>query len=362
MVESRDEDTLISTVLRQHQEAMNARDMADAFCERQVVCVEAVRTGLREAEWNSRRDQVQSNRMHSVENRVHVLEQHCAAAQATRDSLQSDLENTTHALAEVTAKNLGMQTRIKQVEAAHIDCLAENAHAQHTIGVLEKFESWKARKERERTNAKGNLDLAQDVCESQITRLSKALFNEKAKCDEDLRVMQREVQQLRSHFEERQAETHSALNKQAVEKQRLAAEVDSIAAVEKRRLEEVYQQRCALMQKDADSARQRLEEAAQTAESHLELYRLELQQSFHARARLAQAASQTAMEKEHIATVQKRHQAERWGKHADWIRAKHKMALVTRGKYIPNDIPPPCCHLPQQEVKQVILYQTSGET
>jgi len=355
--EANDEDKFIAAVLRQHQEAMNARDVADTLCERQVQCVQDVRTGISEVEWNMRRDEVESNEIHSIENRVRVLEQHCTDAQATRDSLQSDLDKMGHDLAEVTARNLGTQARIKQIEAAHGDCLAENARAQHTLGPLQKFDTWKKIKEHERTNAQDSLYRAQDACEAQIMRLSKAIADERAKCDEDLRGMRREVQELESRFEERQAETQGALNKQAAEKQRLAAEADSIAAVEKRRFEDLCHKRCAVMQRDAELARQRLEEAAKAAELNLELYRQELRQSFRARARLAQAASTTAVENEQQVTVQKRQQAERWSKHADYLRVKHKAATMTHGKYIPGDIPAPCCRL----ARQVILYQTSGE-
>lgn len=337
---ARNERDVVSTVLRQHEEALVAREMADALCEREAQCAQSVRKSITELERSLRSAHLHNGEVESIASRVQMLEHRCADAQLARDTLQNDLDKLTQALTEATAKNFGSQASIKQIEVRHSECLAENARAQQILGPLQSFESWKTKKEFERSSAEENLARAKASSEAQIRKLSDTIVNAKAKCQSDLSAMQKEVQQLEDQLEERRVETRSALEKQAADQQRVLDEQQRWAISEKKLLDELVQQRAASLQKEADVATKRLEEMAKTAEKNLNSQRKELSETFQARAKAAQAASASVVEQERQAIEKARQRADQWRKHAANIREKHQMTAMTRGKYILGDSSP----------------------
>jgi len=167
--EAGSEDRCLDIALRQSEKAFDIRGRVDAQCDREEHCIRCLRVAISEIE----RDKARECR-HEAPQVPGAYEQ-LAVLEAQQAEMEAELESVSHSLAESTARNMGTQAKVEELEKAISEEIITDKAAMAQLGVIGDLGKFKLAKERER-------HLADEKLES----LQAHFMAEKDKLEEDL--------------------------------------------------------------------------------------------------------------------------------------------------------------------------------
>merc|ERR1712178_498504 len=141
--------------------------------------------------------------------------------------------------------------------------------------------------------------------------LEESIAEQREECRSELFALQGERERLRIQLRDRRVEVDIALDHFAAEQSAKVAEHKRSEEAELRRLEELWQQKAAILEKEMKLNENRLAKAIEAIQQREEVELQDLRQGFRQRYRLRNARCCRMVENEHQATTE---QAERAGK------------------------------------------------
>lgn len=211
------DDGLIKAMLRQHEQGLRARELADSRCDEERKLVDGVRRDILELERSMLRSQRNHRRLgvDGPAERLGEFERQQANVENVHSCLTNDLHTITDCLKVQVQKNGDVNESMRQICRARDSAMVETAKANQLLGPGENLEHYRKAKEREKITADADLADAVAECKAEIARLQEGWAETEAKYLEEMKGLNAEVRRLRQMKEENSREAERELAKHA---------------------------------------------------------------------------------------------------------------------------------------------------